>query len=125
MSSTPTTSRRARPGRLRAARLALALGAAGLLGGACTPNEAIAVLFPDNAGEATRIADCESSMDPNAVSRTNDHGLFQINAVHQADFERVTGQPWSAVYDPYWNSVFAKHLYDTQGWQPWTCRWAA
>jgi hypothetical protein len=34
----------------------------------------------------------------------------------------VTGQPWSAVYDPYWNTVYAKHLYDTQGWRPWTCK---
>ena len=106
------------------ARLVLFAGAL-LVGGACTPNEAIAVLFQDNAGSATRVAECESGMDPGAVSPTNDHGLFQINAVHQQQFEQVTGQPWSSVYDPYWNTYYAKWLYDNQGWGPWACRHAA
>ena len=109
----------------RRARAALFLAAVALVGGACTPNESIAIIFGDAAGSATRVAECESKMDPGAVSPTNDHGLFQINAVHRRDFEAVTGQPWSAVYDPYWNTVFAKHLFDTQGWGPWTCRHAA
>jgi len=39
--------------------------------------------------------------------------------------QRVTGQPWEMVYDGFWNTVYAKHLHDTQGWQPWTCRHAA
>ena len=34
----------------------------------------------------------------------------------------VTGQPWSAVYDAYYNAQFARHLYDNSGWQPWACR---
>ena len=71
------------------------------------------------------MAWCESKLDPGAVSATNDHGLFQINAIHRDEFVQVTGQPWEKVYAPFWNTVDAKHLYDTQGWQPWTCRHAA
>jgi hypothetical protein len=49
------------------------------------------------------------------------HGLFQINNVHRGNFEEVTQQPWSEVYDPYLNTVFAKWLFDQSGWSPWAC----
>ena len=113
--------RRARHVR-RTALLALAVvgGAA-----ACTPQQQIANIFGERYGEAERVAWCESKLDPGAVSATNDHGLFQINAIHRDEFVQVTGQPWEKVYAPFWNTVDAKHLYDTQGWQPWTCRHAA
>ena len=53
-------------------------------------------------------------------------GLFQINTVHRADFEALTGQPWANVLDPYLNATYANHLYDQSGgWGPWACRWAA
>lgn len=116
------------PQRRRARRLPLvAVFAVALLGGAaCTPQQQIAAVFGAQSGEAERVAYCESRLDPLAVSPTNDHGLFQINSrYHRASFEQVTGQPWTKVYDAYWNTVYAKHLYDTQGWQPWTCRDAA
>lgn len=77
--------------------------------------------FGAAAGRATAIARCESNLNPSAVSPTNDHGLFQINAVHRGQFEAVTGAPWSAVYDAELNTVYAKHLYDQQGWGPWVC----
>lgn len=77
--------------------------------------------FGPAASEAIRIADCESGMNPNAVSPTNDHGLFQINAVHRGQFEAVTGAPWSSVYDPELNTIYARYLYGQQGWSPWTC----
>lgn len=65
---------------------------------------------------------CESGGNPNAVSPTNDHGLFQINATYnRADFERVTGQPWSMVYDPGTNVRYAAWLFGQRGWQPWYC----
>ena len=120
MTTSPTLRRRAR-------RIPLvAVFALALLGGAaCSPQQQIATIFGHKAGEAERVAYCESKLDPTAVSRTNDHGLFQINGVHEGEFERVTGQPWDQVYDAHWNTVYAKHLYDTQGWQPWTCRYAA
>lgn len=75
--------------------------------------------------QAQRVAKCESELNPNAVSPTNDHGLFQINAVHRAAFSRVTGLAWSHVYDAYANARYARDLYNRQGWSPWTCRWAA
>ena len=118
--TTPTPSR----ARRRTARIGL-FGLAVLAGAACSPNQAIYALFPGNTDSASRIAHCESTMNQHAVSPTNDHGLFQINIVHKADFQRVTGQAWSQVYDPYWNTYYAKWLFDRQGWGPWTCRHAA
>lgn len=117
----PTTSRR------RARRLPLLVATVALLAGAaCSPRQQIAQVFGADSAAAERVAWCESRLDPAAVSSTNDHGLFQINATyHRASFEEVTGQPWSMVYDAFWNTVYAKHLYDRQGWQPWTCRDAA
>lgn len=122
---TPTSPRR----RTRRVHLVLLFGIALLAGTACTPQAQLAVVFggPELQDtvlidQASRIADCESEFDPGAVSSTNDHGLFQINAVHRQQFEQVTGQPWSAVYNPYWNSVYAKWLYEQEGWDPWTCR---
>lgn len=100
------------------------LAAAGLVLtlGACTPQHWINEVFGADAPAATRVATCESNMDPNAVSPTNDHGLFQINAIHRSAFSQVTGRPWAEIYNPVWNARFAKHLYDSQGWRPWTCR---
>ena len=120
MTTSPTLRRRAR-------RIPIvALFAIALFGAACTPQQQIAQVFGPKAGEAERVAHCESSMNPTAVSPTNDHGLFQINSrYHRTSFEQVTGQPWDMVYDAFWNTVYAKHLYDTQGWQPWSCRYAA
>ena len=77
--------------------------------------------FGSAAPTAIRIAECESGMNPRAVSPTDDHGLFQINIVHRSSFEAVTGAPWSSVYDPELNTIYARHLYAQQGWGPWTC----
>ena len=122
MPDTTSTHRARRSGRVGLFVLAL------LAGAACTPaqytQDTIAQLFGSQAGNATRIASCESNMDHGAVSPTNDHGLFQINAIHAADFERVTGQPWvTHRYNTYWNTYYAKWLYDQQGWSPWVCRY--
>ncbi len=112
------------PRQRRARRLPViaAFGLALLAGAACTPQQQIATVFGHRVAEAERVAWCESKLDPGAVSTTNDHGLFQINGVHERTFVEVTGQPWDMVYDGYWNTVYAKHLYDTQGWSPWTCQ---
>lgn len=84
---------------------------------------AIQAWFPDVYDQALRVAACESSLNPGAVSRGGgNHGLFQINNVHRRNFEAVTGQPWSMVYDAYYNSQYARRLYDGSGWRPWTCR---
>lgn len=73
--------------------------------------------------QALKIAECESGLDPQAKSPTNDHGVFQINYVHRSSFENVTGHPWSPnVYHASLNTKYAKDLYNRQGWGPWTCR---
>ena len=105
--------------------VAAAFTAAALAG--CTaqtkPDAILKVWGPVLAPEATEIAICESDLNPKAVSKTNDHGLFQINIVHKESFTDVTGQPWSAIYDPVWNAKFAKWLWTEQGWKPWVCKY--
>jgi hypothetical protein len=91
--------------------------------GACSPQAYIQNVFGVDAPAATEVAHCESRLNPEAVSPGGgNHGLFQINNVHRGTFEQVTGQPWSAVYHPFYNTLFAKWLYDQQGWQPWACK---
>ncbi len=105
------------------ARRAIAAGIAVIGLGACSPQWYIENVFGPTSDQAIRVARCESTLNPRAVSPGGgNHGLFQINNVHRTSFTQVTGQPWSEVYDPHWNSVFAKYLYDTQGWRPWTCK---
>jgi hypothetical protein len=83
---------------------------------------AIAHWFPDVYDGAVAVAQCESSMDPDAVSSGGgNHGLFQINFVHENDFVAVTGRPWSDVYNADANAQFARYLYDESGWSPWAC----
>jgi hypothetical protein len=105
---------------------------AGLLAGAvvvgslavtgCSSTDVIQTVFGPAAPQARKIVSCESEWNTNAVSPTNDHGLFQINIVHKANFTKVTGQPWSAIYNPLYNTVYAKWLYDREGWEPWSCK---
>jgi hypothetical protein len=101
--------------------LAAALGVLAL--GACTPQQYIAQVFGPAGDEAVRVAECESGLNPTAVSPGGgNHGLFQINNVHRSTFEQVTGVPWSERYDVGANTRFAKWLYDQEGWSPWTCQ---
>jgi len=123
--------------RLRAGLLGLVfVGTLGLA--ACDPGssgavalspaqDAINIAFGPLAPQATRVAQCESSLDPAAVSPGGGNwGLFQINRVHAGEFQAVTGVPWSAVTDPYANARYAAWLYNQSGgWGPWACRWAA
>lgn len=121
--------------RLRAALLgAVFVGALGLT--ACDPSaqadtpsvaqDAITQAFGSTSDQAMRVAQCESNLDPNAVSSGGGNwGLFQINTVHRDAFQSVTGHSWSDVLDPYLNSQFAAWLYQQNGWSPWGCRWAA
>ncbi len=107
----------------RRIRTLAALGLATMALGACTPEAYIDQVFGSQSAAAKSVAQCESDMNPLAVSAGGgNHGLFQINTIHRSTFEQVTGQPWSAVYDPYWNAYFAKYLVDQSGWQPWACR---
>jgi len=103
-------------------RLAAA-GLACLALGACTPQAWIQEVFGPDAGAATSVAECESSLNPAAVSPGGgNYGLFQINSVHRDTFTAVTGQSWDQIFSAEWNTKFAKYLYDRQGWQPWSCK---
>jgi hypothetical protein len=88
----------------------------------CSADEWVGVIFQDDAPTANRIAECESRHQWDAVSPDGrNHGLMQINVVHRSNFERVTGQRWDdAIYGP-WNVIYAKWLFDQQGWAPWSC----
>ena len=106
---------------------AVTLVLASLAMGACSPEGAIAVHFPSEIGKATAIAQCESGMDPNAVSSTNDHGLFQINATtwnkpgHPDPVADYIGRHWHLRYDAYHNAHFAKLIRQKYGWDMWAC----
>jgi hypothetical protein len=79
--------------------------------------------------QAQAIAQCESQMHAGAVSPTDDHGLFQLNRPTWDKpsawdgWQQQTGTSWSAVYDPWLNAQFARHVYDHYGWQAWVCRY--
>ena len=76
----------------------------------------VAAYFPaEQVATGCRILMCESNGNPNAVSPTNDHGLWQINVVHRNSFD------WSRRYDPDVNTAFARKLWGEQGWNPWAC----
>lgn len=103
---------------------ALVVGALALGVSACTPEQqsaaAITATFGSNAKDALAIAQCESGLNPSAVSNGN-YGLFQINSVHR-DLVASMGYSWDRILDPGVNTAVAKRLYDEQGWGPWSCK---
>ncbi len=66
---------------------------------------------------AVRIVQCESVWNHRAVSRTDDHGLFQINRRWNSSAWR-SGQ---SIYDPVWNTLQAYRFWVERGWDDWTC----
>lgn len=80
------------------------------------------------AWQAIRVAACESGtdaaghLDGNFAVNGVHYGLFQISATYHAhkfpDF-------WTAWSDPGRNAEMALAIYLAQGWQPWSCRYAA
>jgi len=88
----------------------------------------VASYFPAwEIDNACAILGCESKGDPNAISSTSDHGLFQINKRtwnkpdHPDAWQQVTGTEWSNVYDPTTNVAFAADLWGRSKWGPWSC----
>lgn len=78
---------------------------------------AVTIRFGAEAANAKLIVACESQWNPRAVSRTDDHGLFQIN-------RRWNSTAWKrgeSIYDPVWNTLQAYRFYQTRGWADWTC----
>ena len=82
------------------------------------------------SSRATKFFDCvgyrESRWQEKAVSRTNDRGLFQINAVHATQFRQVTGHNYyTGALDRVQNTKYTIWLYKKVGVSPWkghTCR---
>ena len=80
--------------------------------------EMIKAVFGSRAGEALRVARCESRYDPNA--RNGSYvGVFQIHRrTHAWRIEKVGGKD---LYDPLTNVRVAHALMKDKGWGPWTC----
>jgi hypothetical protein len=81
---------------------------------------------PVVAQEAVNVAGCETGHTYDPSSRNGSHvGLFQLSETyHRARAERL-GFQWSQMVEARANVAVAADLYAEQGWQPWTCRWAA
>ena len=74
-------------------------------------------VFGKDAPKAFKLLECENrSLDPNAVSKTNDYGLFQISAYWQQV------QP-KFLLNPYVNTLIAHQLYVENGnsFKLWSC----
>ncbi len=81
--------------------------------------------FPDSEKDNARcVAHYESTGNERAVSAGGGNwGLFQINAIHRRDFERVTGRSWDPwVLDAGINGSYAAVLWEREGWRPWSVR---
>ena len=110
----------------RARRALAALMLVGALG-ACTPQDMIRVAFsergasPAQQEEAIRVAHCESTLRPGAISPGGGNwGLFQINRVHQGRVAAL-GFDWQEMLHPWQNAQVAADIWAEQGWRPWTC----
>ncbi len=72
-----------------------------------------------NVDQALTICQKESGGNTNALSRTADRGLFQVNQVHRA---KVNGN-LDALFIPATNVKIAYQIYSNAGrsWRPWMC----
>lgn len=74
--------------------------------------------FGDHADDALRVARCESRFDPQAFY-AGAVGVFQIMAsAHDWRVKKVEGRDLT---DARTNIRVARHLFEEQGWRPWTC----
>ena len=88
----------------------------------------VASYFPANEiDNACRIIGCESKGDPNAVSPTSDHGIWQANKRtwdkpdHPEGWQQVTGTEWGMTHNPEVSTKWAAWLWGRSGWSPWVC----
>lgn len=91
-----------------------------------TKVEIIQTVFGSNAKTAIYLLkNCENkSLDTEAVhtngNGSKDYGLFQINDIHKAEFERTFKVAFlTGVYKADLNTRFAGILHARRGWQPW------
>jgi hypothetical protein len=94
----------------------------------CSPATQAAGYFPPSARtRITCIIQRESGGNPDAVSSTGDHGIFQINYVaHHRNFEyRYHVAFFPNIYSVRYNSLYARYLFDYyrshggSGYEPW------
>lgn len=95
--------------------------------GACSVEDFIRVAFAERGAtvaqqdQAIRVANCESTLRPDAVSSGGGNwGLFQINTIHRGRVEAM-GYQWDQMLLAYENSRVAADIWAEQGWRPWSC----
>lgn len=72
--------------------------------------------------EAIRILACENrTLDPKAISKTGDYGLFQINAYWQRFRLIKLGYTIEDLLDPIKNTIVAIDIWNEQAFRPWSC----
>lgn len=78
-------------------------------------------LWGSSAPRMLCIIGRESSWNARAVSRTDDHGLVQLN---RPSWARHFGARWASVYDPVENVRMGYRVWRIQGFGAWTAsRW--
>jgi LysM repeat protein len=77
-------------------------------------------VFGQYAGQAKRVAMCESTMNPNAYNPSGASGLFQVMPSTFAS----TSQAGKSVYDPAANIQAAYEVFSRDGysWSEWVCQ---
>lgn len=78
--------------------------------------------FPETPDKAVRVARCESTLNPGAVSPDGANwGLMQVNVVHKGLAARM-GYSWGQMLQAGPNLAVARAVYDRAGgWGPWSC----
>lgn len=76
--------------------------------------EAIRDAFGSNFDWALCVARKESGLNPNAVGRQGERGLFQIHPVHFTTFSA------ERLFDSYYNAAAAARIYQSSGPRAWT-----
>lgn len=72
--------------------------------------------------ESVPMVDCESHGNPEAISRSGDYGLLQLNRRWQEARANAMGYDWSAMLDPTANLTVAEAIWSEQSWAPWNCK---
>lgn len=79
----------------------------------------IGLHFSDSAF-ATRVARCESGLNPGATGAAGERGIFQIHPVNRGYVESL-GFTWDQMYQAEPNVIVAATMRAQYGWGPWTC----
>ena len=78
----------------------------------------ICQVFKENCQEALKVASCESGLRPQAVSQTQDYGVFQINLSSHASKIPVRDKV-GYLLNSSANINLAYSIWSNQGWRPW------